>query len=179
MSISDLLSCCLSRTGKPSEHETDHRHVDPGFFAALKHFVVLGEPTPGGEPREGSLHDPSPFEDVEATAADLLPIDHRILWSPHVTQAAPRMLDDLDLRAKRLLDPLHKASFVVATLRPNVLEARETALERQEHVSAAMIILDVGFMHQHMQDHASRINQQVPFAPFHFLPAVIAASPPF
>jgi hypothetical protein len=65
-SLSDLLSCCFSRSGKPSEHEPDHRHKDPGFFTAGKHFVVLAEPTPGGKPGECSFHYPPPFEDVEA-----------------------------------------------------------------------------------------------------------------
>jgi len=65
-----------------SEHDADHGDGDPGFLTAGKHFVVFGEPAPGRKPRERALHDPTPFEDMEATGPDLLPIDHGILWGP-------------------------------------------------------------------------------------------------
>ncbi len=70
------------------EHDVDHGDVDPGFFAAGKHFIVLGKPAPSGKPRERALHDPTPFEDMEASWPDLLPIDHGILWGPDAAQAA-------------------------------------------------------------------------------------------
>jgi hypothetical protein len=82
-----------------SEHDADHGHVDPGFFTTRKHFIVLGQPTPRGEPRERALHDPAPFEDMEAAGPDLLPIDDGILWGLDAAQAAPRMLHNLHLPA--------------------------------------------------------------------------------
>ncbi len=72
----------VRRSGKPSEHEPDHGKVDPGCFAAGKHFVVLGQAAPSGEPGDGALHNPAPFEDMEATGADLLPINHSIFGRP-------------------------------------------------------------------------------------------------
>jgi hypothetical protein len=41
------------------------------------------------------------------------------------------------------------------------------------------MILDIGLMYQHLQDHACGIHEDMPLAPFHFLAAVIPASPPF
>jgi len=78
-----------------SEHDADHGQIDPGFFTALKHFVVLGKSAPGREPRERALHDPPPLEDMEAAGPDLLPIDDGILGGPDPSQTGPGMLDDL------------------------------------------------------------------------------------
>jgi hypothetical protein len=41
------------------------------------------------------------------------------------------------------------------------------------------MILDVGFMHQHMQDHPIGIDEQVPLAPFDLFAAIVATKPPF
>jgi len=81
-SLPGLLSSGFSRHHKPPGHKTDHGNGDPGFFAAWEHFIVLGKPTPGGEPGERSLHNPMPFEHVEATGTDLFPIHFDSLWNP-------------------------------------------------------------------------------------------------
>ena len=73
---------------QPPEHDADHGHVNPGFFTAGEQLIIFGEPTPRGEPGEGSLHNPAPFEHVEATGADLLPIDDGVLWCPDAALAA-------------------------------------------------------------------------------------------
>ncbi len=133
-----------------SHHEPDHGEVDPGFFTAWKHFIILGKPAPGGKPRERALHNPTPFEDVKATWPNLLPIDDGILWSPDPAQAAPGVLNDLHLPPERLLDPLDKAAFLVCTVGPDQLESRKAALERFQELLAAYGILDIGFMHEHV-----------------------------
>src|SRR5713101_2009104 len=164
---------------QPPEHDADHGHVNPGFFTAGEQLIVFGEPTPRGEPGEGSLHNPAPFEHVEATGADLLPIDDGVLWCPDAALAAPGMLHNLHLRAECLLDPLDEAAFLVRTVGPDQLESRKAAVERLQEVFSAFVILNTGLMHEHVQDHPRGIDEQMPLAPFHFLPAVIPASPPF
>ena len=77
---------------------------------------------------------------MEATGADFLPIDHRILWRPDPAQATPGMLHNLNLPAKRRLDPLDEAALVVCSISPDELEPRKTALERSKQPSAAVII---------------------------------------
>ncbi len=78
-----------------SEHDAHHGKVDPGFFTARKHFVVFGQPAPRGKPGERALHERAPLEDMEASWADFLPIDHGILGCPDPAQATPGMLHDL------------------------------------------------------------------------------------
>ncbi len=162
-----------------SEHDADHGDVDPGFFTAGKHFVVFGEPAPRGKPGKRALHDPAPFEDMEATGPDLLPIDHGILGCPDPSQAAPGMLDDLHHPAQRLFDPLDEAALLVRTIGPDQLEPRKAALERPEELFAAVMILNVGLVHQHTHDQPGGIDKQMPLATFHALAAVVAAPPPF
>jgi hypothetical protein len=41
------------------------------------------------------------------------------------------------------------------------------------------VVLDIGFMDQHLHQQPIGIHQDVPFAPFHFFAAVVAAEPPF
>jgi hypothetical protein len=55
------------------QHDADHGEIDPGLFTAGEEFIVLGQATPGGEPGECSLDNPSPFEYVEPLGPDLLP----------------------------------------------------------------------------------------------------------
>src|SRR6266705_1179326 len=100
------------------EHDADHGEVDPGFFTARKHFVVFGEPAPGGKPGKRALHDPAPFEDMEASWADLLPIDHGILGCPDPSHATPGMLHDLHFPAEYLFDPLDEAALLVGDSPP-------------------------------------------------------------
>ena len=162
-----------------SEHDADHGDGDPGFFTGRKHFVVFGEPAPGGQPGKRALHDPAPFEDMEATGPDFLPIDHGILGCPDPSQAAPGMLHDLHIPAQRRFDPLDEAALLVRTIGPNELEPREATLERPEQLFATVMILDIGLMHQHAHDQPGGIHEQMPLAPFHALAAIVAAPPPF
>ncbi len=78
---------------------------------------------------------------MEATGADLLPIDHRVLWSPDVSQATPGVLDDLDLPAERLFDPLGKPPFLVGTIGPDQLESGKETFERREQEFPPIVIL--------------------------------------
>jgi hypothetical protein len=162
-----------------SDHEPDHGKVDPGFLTAWEHFIVLGEPTPGRKPGEGSLDNPAPFEDVETTGADLLPINDRVLWCPDAALAAPAMLDHLHLPPKRLFDPLDEAAFLVGAVDPDQLEPRKAAFEWLQEVFSALVIQDTSLMHQHVEDQTQGVDEHMALAPFDFFAPVIAASPPF
>src|SRR5262249_40166979 len=113
-------------------------------------FVVFGEPTPGREPGEGPLHNPPPFQHVEASGADRLPIDDRILGGPNPSQAAPGMLDNLDDPSKRLLDPLDEAPLAVGAVSPDEFESWKASSQRLQELFAPFLILDIGLMNQHL-----------------------------
>ena len=83
-----------------------------------KYFIVLGKPAPRRKPGEGALNNPAMWKDMKTARSDLLPINHGILWCPDASQATPGVFDDLDLPAKRRLDPLDKAAFVVPAIGP-------------------------------------------------------------
>ena len=65
-----------------SEHETNHRDENPGFFTAGEHFIVFGEPAPSRKPGESALDNPAVWKHMKTTGSDLLPIDHGIFRSP-------------------------------------------------------------------------------------------------
>ena len=89
------------------------------------------------------------------------------------------MLDDFYFPAECLLDPLHKAAFVVGTIGPDQFEPRKAALQWLQEVSAPCMILPVGFVDQHMQDQPIGIDEQMPLAALDPFPAVVATRPPF
>lgn len=155
-----------------------HRERHPGFRAARKPLSVLGEPAPRGEPGECALHHPPPCQDVDAAEPDVLSSDHRILWVPDTPQAAPRMRNDLEIPAGRFLDPLSEATPAVRAVRPHVWEPRNAPFERPHREFAAGLILEVGFLRQHLQDHSGQSNEQMLRAPLGCLPAVTEPRPP-
>src|SRR5207248_5087785 len=162
-----------------SQHDAAQGEIDPGFFTAGEQFIVLGQSTPGGEPGERSLDNPSPFEHVEPLGPDLLPIHFSPLRDPDASQATPRVFDDLDLPAQRGLDPLDKAAFVVSAISPDQLEPRETPLEGSEQVFAPVMVLKTGLVYQLVHDQAVGIHQDMALATFDLLASVVAAPPPF
>ena len=86
---------------------------------------------------------------------------------------------NLDGPAQFGLDPLGKAAALVATMRPDQVEPGKDPAQRSQQHFAALLVLDVGFMHQHLQDQASGLDQDVTLAPLDLLAAVVAAPPPF
>ena len=64
-------------------------------------------------------------------------------------------------------------------LGPDQLQTRKAALKRRKQGLATASVLNVGFMHQHVQNQPSRIDKEMALAPFNLLPAVVAARPPF
>jgi hypothetical protein len=70
-------------------------------------------------------------------------------------------------------------ALLVGAIHPDELEPWEAALEGDEQEFAALLVLNIGFMHQHVHQQAVGIDQDVPLAPFHFFAAVVAAPPPF
>jgi hypothetical protein len=79
------------------------------------------------------------------------------------------MFHDLDLPPERRLDPLVEAFFLVAASGPDQLQARQGLVERRKQAFAATLVLDVGFMDEHVQDQPIGIDQHVALAAFDLL----------
>lgn len=80
---------------------------------------------------------------------------------------------------KRPLDDPAQKAATVASIDPDVRQAREALREIGQHQLATVTILDNGAMHEALEDEAFGIDQQMPFASFHFLAAVVATQPLF
>src|SRR5438552_6094545 len=87
------------------------------------------------------------------------------------------MFHDLDLPSQRRLDPLAEAFLLVAAISPDQLETRKDLGERRKQPFAAAVVLDVGFMDEHVHYQPGRIDQQVTLAAFDFFPAIVATNP--
>ncbi len=162
-----------------AQHDADHGDIDPGLFAALKQFIILGQAAPGRKPGECSFYYPTPLKHVEPLGANLFPIDFAPFRDPETAQTAPGVFNDLDLPAKRLLDPDNKAAFGISTIGPDQLETGKAILERFKQAFAPLVILDIGLMHQLMDDEPIGIYEDVPLAALDFFATVVAAPPPF
>ena len=133
-----------------SQHDTDHSDVDPGLFTAGEHLIVFGKPAPGRKPGERALDNPAVWKYMKAARPDLLPIDHRILWGPDTSQATPGMFHNLDVPSQFCLDPLAEAFLLVAAISPDQLQTRKASLERRKQEPAAAVVLNIGFMDEHV-----------------------------
>jgi hypothetical protein len=89
------------------------------------------------------------------------------------------MLYHLHLPPERLFDPRDEAAFLVRAIGPNQLEPWEAPFKWLQEGFSTLVILDTGLMHQHVEDQTQGVDEQMPLVPFHFLPTVIPASPPF
>src|SRR5260370_33611215 len=103
------------------EHESDHGKADPGFFTAGKQLIVLGESTPGGEPGEGSFHNPRTFQHVGAARTDLLRIDDGVIWGPDATLPSTRALHRLHLPGEQRRHHPEEARHLERTRDPDEL----------------------------------------------------------
>jgi hypothetical protein len=74
------------------------------------------------------------------------------------------MLHHLHLPAKRRFDPLDEATLLVRTIGPDETQTGKAVRERGEQGFAALMILDVGLLHQHAHDQPEGIDEQMPLA---------------
>ncbi len=119
------------------------------------------------------------FELMQATGADLLPIDFHPFLDSDAAQAAPRMLHNFHGPAKLLLDPFDETALLVGAVSPDQLEALKAVHQRFQQEFAPLVVLQVGLMDKQIQNPPIRINQQMALAAFYTLAAVVAARPPF
>ena len=101
---------------------------------------------------------------MKASGTDLLPIHFDPFRNSDAPQAAPGMFHDLDLPPQLRLDPLAEAFLLVCAIGPDQLQTRKAPLERRKQELATASVLNVSFMHQHLQDQPIRVDEQMPLA---------------
>ena len=137
----------------------DHGDLNESFTGFRKFFIVLAKSTTTTEPSEGSFHDPTTWQNVEAL---------------DVVAA----FDDLQYPAVRLLHPVNQLS-TVAAIRPNELQSRKLALCFFQDLLGTIAVLNIGRVNDHTQQQTDRIDQNMPFPSLYLFARIVTASPPF
>lgn len=148
-----------------SDHQADGGPAQEGEGAAVEALPVLGQPAAAVEPGDGAFDNPAPGQDDE----------------PLCRIAA---LDDLeaDLAADTTQSVLELRSLVAA-VGIELEQERMQAKERAHHQHAAVAVLEVGGMHQGMEQQTLRVYQDVALLALDLLARIKArrsnAAPPF
>src|SRR5215471_12164606 len=101
--------------------------------------MITSQATPSGDPREGSLHHPSPGQGNKTAGKPCFPI--RLLAFSH-EQAACRDLraqHGLHLPPQMLLEPVHEGATVMA-ISPEQLEARQSLAQRKQQEFRSLLV---------------------------------------
>src|SRR5688500_10611824 len=139
-------------TRQSPHHQPRHRDIDERFSGGAQPLVVFAHPTVLREPREGTLHNPTAWEDLETPAwKQLLPIDlpplFRPLLRPHhrdllLSQLGSAM-NDLDAQAEHLFCPL-LAPALVPGIHPQVRKAPKALSYTLKQQFDPVLIGDLG-----------------------------------
>ena len=139
-------------------HQVYHSDLDHAFTALRQCLVVLGQSAVLAEPGEGALHDPS--------------------LRQHDEPVQLRALDDLDRAKKPAAGPVHELARIAAVGKDQSQPTKARA-QLLNDKSAAVAVLDIGWMNDQRHDQPERVDQDVSFSPGYLLARVVAAIPPF
>jgi hypothetical protein len=128
-------------------------------------FEVFGEPSAAAEPSEGALDNPAFGQNLEAFCGVRPP-------------------DDLDLElGDRFAQLRPEPRTGIAAIGEQPFKERPAPEQRGEQQNAAVAVLNIGGMHDGMQDQAERVDQDMALLAVDLLARVIArwvdAGPPF
>jgi hypothetical protein len=126
---------------------------------------VLCQSAAATQPREGALHDPASRQHFKATG---------LIGSLH----------DLDGKLRqRGSRPGAELRALAAAISAQFHQTRIQAKQGGQHQHATVAVLNIGGMHDRMQQQAYRVDQDMPLPAFDLLARVIAvridAAPPF
>ncbi len=134
----------------PFDKDADRGEDDPGLSVPGEALVFLAQEAVGGEPGEGALDDPTAGLHDEALGA---------CGAAH------------DLQVKRgpvLRNPDGQRAGVVDGVGPDFAQGGEAMASLRQQQFRPHRVGDVGRMHQHGEQVALRVNEQMPFAPLGF-----------
>ena len=139
-------------------HQVYHGYLDHAFAACWQCLVVFRQSTVLPEPREGAFHDPS--------------------FRQHDESVQFRALDDLHRAKMPATGPVHELARIAAVGKDQSQSAKTTAQLLYDK-SAAVAVLDIGWMNNQRHDQPERIDEDVPLTPGYLLARVVATIPPF
>jgi hypothetical protein len=156
---------------QPTDHQSRHRQIHECLAGFRQPLVVLAQAAILPHPRERTLNDPALRQDMKA-ARDrwrLLP------WcDPDSSETSPPMLDDLDVPVRKVFCGPAPKSPVVVAVGPQLADRWKSFGHAVENLNGTVAISYVGRMHLQRQHQALRIHDQVAFAAFDLLAAVIS-----
>lgn len=141
--------------GEASRHQADHRPLDHRDTGGGQPLVVAVQPPTFGDPRQGSLHHPAPWQHLEGTLS--LGLAHDLKDDPY---------RGLGLRCELAGVP---------AVGPYEADRRERLLHRSEHGASTVTVLDTCRCDQHDHQQADRVDHDMALAPIDLLARVIPA----
>ena len=148
----------------PSEHEPDARQSDEGEGCSVEVFVVLGEAAAAADPGDGALDDPASRDDLEALGLR-------------------GTLDHLDLPRGAGHGPVQLLTAIGAVGEDRLKEGEQPARPPVQDQRSAVAVLDIGRMHDRVEDQTEGVDEQMALLALDLLARVIArrvdARPPF
>lgn len=147
----------------PPEHDADHCKADEGGDGGGIALEVSRKATVAADPGEGALYDPPLRQNREA--------------------ASSGALYDLQFPGSGAPDDARHLASGIAAIGENAFDEREQPPRPAQQAQPAVTILNVGRMHDDIQQEAHRVDQDVPLATFDLLARVVARRieqrPPF
>jgi hypothetical protein len=147
-----------------SQHEPDGCEAQESEGLAVEIFPILREPSASSEPSESSLGDPSPWQDDEGS---------RLIGA----------LDDLDVDLSHdFLEGGAKQRALISAIGVELQQERKHAEHRRHDKFAAIAVLDVGRVHDGVDQQALRVDDNVTLLALDLLASVVPrriVGPPF
>jgi hypothetical protein len=142
---------CLDQ---PPEHQSDHGEAEIGNRKPCSVFVVLGQPAVPSDPTECALDD-LPF------------------WQ-HDEAVQVCSFDDLNLLRPECPDRSGRGRALITPIGEDALDKGEQPAHRLQYQQAAVSVLHVCGMNNHVQHQAERIDEDVTLLAFDLLTCIVA-----
>ena len=139
--------------GQALEHEADHGEAEEGRNRGGIAFEVPHQTAISADPREGSFHDPSLWQDDEPVEVG--------------------SLDDFEFPGAGSAHNLRHFRPLISGIGEDPLDEWKTPPRLAQQIAGAVAVLDVGGQNTHAEEQAERIDEDVTLAPRAFLARVI------
>lgn len=127
-----------------AQHGMNRSEINHAFTTAGAAFIVLAEATVTTQPGEGTLHDPTSWQNNEALLVG-------------------RALDHVEGDLQCVTHPLNQTVVLVDAVRPDALEGGDGFGDFAQDILGAVIVLDVGGVDHDLEQIAEGIHHNMAF----------------